>query len=84
MLRGKQGKFGNLYYYRSGIVGFRWKIANFPIKNTLTSESKKVQIRPIERIFRMRLKLLTSADKLPTTTRNKRNSARYLIIETTF
>jgi hypothetical protein len=32
----------------------------------------------------MRLKLLTSADKIPTTTRNKRNSARYLIIETTF
>ena len=45
MLRWEAGKstrkFGNLY--RSGIFGLRWKIANFPIKNTLTSERKKFQ-----------------------------------------
>jgi hypothetical protein len=50
-----------------------------PEKNSETCCFKNI----FKRIFRMRLKLLTSADKIPTTTRNK-NSARYLIIETTF
>ena len=63
----------NLYFCESAVHQIR------PEKNSETCCFKNI----FKIIFRMRLKLLTSADKIPTTTRNK-NSARYLIIETTF